>query len=875
MPKEIGFDNLRIYMSTITKTTNSAAETQALAYELVSRYKSNPIIALYGDLGAGKTCFVQGLASALGIKAAACSPTFTIVNEYIEEGPPRKRLIHADLYRLSGPEELETIGWDDYIRSGDAMAVEWPDRAEGEFPANVITVDIRIGDNADERIFNITIPDDEDKPKQKSCVSHSTITEDVLKKIVNDPATKILQEGRNLTVKAKVKLEDGTEVDAAIKRFPPKNLFRRIIEIGKPTKAAKSFYAAEHLFCKAGNVTPEPLSLIDNGPAYESWFVSKFEQGITTFGQELIKLYNSMGPCSKLMDLLKLVAEKCCEMHDSGFQHRDLGNQNIMISKRSIGTMVLFIDLNRSRRYKQPLTNKQRGRDLSRINLPPNLYKIFLRMYWHGEEPPKDFIKWEKIYRKRFARHCASRKYRHPFRNRNVKPSPDGVYPAYNTIWIWDNRSEQPISVYDVDHKNELKTLAKKHVSVLKKIKGILKNEKFIRIRLYEQPILNFANRLFVSISGDAHRFTREQQLLSELGCTGVHIKFYFHEGFGVLKEKCNTLQTLIAAGYKVAITLVQNREAVLNPKRWAEFGATVLKECEKGIYWVQVGQAINQPKWGCFDYNDAVKLFEPMIQWKQDFPNIKFIGPSLGDYDLDYLIGLLKQLPDNIYFSAASQQLYVDKFGAPESKYQKIAAIDKLIRLRATTNTSRKIGEQLLISEFNWSLIGTREWSPVAAPYEMSNSYEKDPRVSERDAAVFIVRYAFIALASGVAASMVYWQLAAHGFGLVDPGADEDFNQQQWRKRPAFEALSVFFTLLKDAHFIRAIQADHNAKTWILEFKDSNEKHIVVSWTSDALADRSMPKLDFEVKTVVDTFGKTISAPGKLLTDPVYYIGK
>ena len=97
-------------MSTITKTTSSAAETQALAYELVARVKGNPIIALYGDLGAGKTCFVQGLASALGIKATVCSPTFTIVNEYISDGTPRKRLNHADLYRLSGPEELETIG---------------------------------------------------------------------------------------------------------------------------------------------------------------------------------------------------------------------------------------------------------------------------------------------------------------------------------------------------------------------------------------------------------------------------------------------------------------------------------------------------------------------------------------------------------------------------------------------------------------------------------------------------------------------------------------------------------------------------------------------------------------------------------------------
>ena len=865
-------------MSTITKTTSSAAETQALAYELVARVKGNPIIALYGDLGAGKTCFVQGLASALGIKATVCSPTFTIVNEYISDGPPRKRLIHADLYRLSGPEELETIGWDDYVRSGDAMAVEWPDRAEGEFPSNVITVDIRIGDSPDERIFNIILPDDEDKPKKEHCISHSTITEEFLKKVVDDPATKVLQAGRNLTVRAMVKLEDGTEVEAAIKRFPPKSIFRRIIELGKPTKAAKSFFAAEHLFCKAGNVTPEPLALIDKGAAYESWFVSKYEQGITTFGQELIKLYNSMGPCSKLMELLQIVAEKCFQMHNSGFMHRDLGNQNIMLSKRGMGNVVMFIDLNRSRSFKQPLTNKQRARDLSRINLPSDLLRVFYAMYWGEKTPPAEFVKWEKRYRKAFQRHCATRRLRHPIRCLKRKTSPDGVYPEVKDIWIWDTRSEQAIPVLRSKdrHKYQSSTRVTKALwGIIKHSRQIFGNEKFLRRKLYEQPILNFANRLFISISGDTHRFAKEQHLLAELGCTGVHIRLYFHEGLGILKEKCGIVQTLTAAGYKVAITLVQNRDAVLNPQRWEEFGMKALQQCGHSVYWVQVGQAINRSKWGCWNYKEAASLFEPIIRWKKAFPEVKFIGPSLIDYEWDYLLGLLQCLPKGVTFSAASQALYVDRRGAPENKQGKAAAIDKLVKLRAISNLSPAFGEQLIVSEFNWPLQGTREWSPVGSPYVTPGIRTNDPSVSERDAAIFSLRYAFLGLASGAAASMVFWSLAAHGFGLVDPGTDAELSQQQWRKRPAFIAFSVFFTLLKDAHFIRAIQADEIAKAWILEFKDSNEKHIAVAWSSDALANRPMVKLDFEVKTIVDAFGKTIADPAKLLTEPVYYIGK
>ena len=222
-----------------------------------------------------------------------------------------------------------------------------------------------------------------------------------------------------------------------------------------------------------------------------------------------------------------------------------------------------------------------------------------------------------------------------------------------------------------------------------------------------------------------------------------------------------------------------------------------------------------------------------------------------------------------------SSCDIYVDRRGAPENKQGKAAAIDKLVKIRAITNTSKQFGEQLIVSEFNWPLLGTREWSPVGSPYVVPGVRTNDPSVTERDAAIFALRYVFLGLASGATASMVYWSLAAHGFGLVDPGVDEEHNQQLWRKRPAFIAFSVFFTLLKDAHFIRQIQADDSNKVWVLEFKDSNEKHIVVGWTSDALADRPMPKLDFEIKTVVDTFGKTIDVPGKLLTDPVYYIGK
>lgn len=133
--------------------THSASETQALARSLATQFGPSPIFVLKGDLGAGKTCFVQGLCTGLGIKAFVSSPTFAIANEY---RVPGKRFLHLDLYRLSGPDELDSIGWDDYLESGDPMAIEWPERAGDRIPySRAVFLKISIGPAENDRTFEI------------------------------------------------------------------------------------------------------------------------------------------------------------------------------------------------------------------------------------------------------------------------------------------------------------------------------------------------------------------------------------------------------------------------------------------------------------------------------------------------------------------------------------------------------------------------------------------------------------------------------------------------------------------------------------------------------------------------------------------------
>lgn len=117
-------------------TTRSEMETEKLGESFSSLLPNGSVVALFGELGAGKTAFVRGMARGMGIDCRVSSPTFTIVNEYT--GP--RTLIHFDLYRLESADELFDIGWEDYLDRGAVCAVEWSERAKGAFEGDEFSV---------------------------------------------------------------------------------------------------------------------------------------------------------------------------------------------------------------------------------------------------------------------------------------------------------------------------------------------------------------------------------------------------------------------------------------------------------------------------------------------------------------------------------------------------------------------------------------------------------------------------------------------------------------------------------------------------------------------------------------------------------------
>ena len=133
--------------------TKSVEETERLGEALANALVPGAVVAFTGDLGAGKTAFVRGMARGLGISQRVTSPTFTMVNEY--EGG-KLPLFHFDMYRLGSSQELFDIGWEDFLRRGGVCAVEWSENVSDALEEEDCTwVEIRRGREENERRITI------------------------------------------------------------------------------------------------------------------------------------------------------------------------------------------------------------------------------------------------------------------------------------------------------------------------------------------------------------------------------------------------------------------------------------------------------------------------------------------------------------------------------------------------------------------------------------------------------------------------------------------------------------------------------------------------------------------------------------------------
>lgn len=140
--------------------TQNEAKTRKLGQELAQKISGGEVIALEGDLGAGKTVLVQGLAKGLGIKKTVNSPTFVLMKNYqlkLKKGKI-KQLCHVDCYRLDDPEELLAIGINDYLERPDTVCViEWADKIKKILPKKqIIWIKLKVGPSANSRTITLS-----------------------------------------------------------------------------------------------------------------------------------------------------------------------------------------------------------------------------------------------------------------------------------------------------------------------------------------------------------------------------------------------------------------------------------------------------------------------------------------------------------------------------------------------------------------------------------------------------------------------------------------------------------------------------------------------------------------------------------------------
>lgn len=656
----------------------------------------------------------------------------------------------------------------------------------------------------------------------------------------------LLQQGRERVVKVPCACSDGNACDVVVKTYRSPGRLREFFDgKEKGSKAFRAFRAA-WILQQNGVGTPAPIAVAErrdgNGHLLESRLITEFVPAMSNFRDELFRIYAKNPDCEVLMSLMQAAADACRAMHDCGIIHRDLGNQNIAMKKTDAGAWsVLLIDLDRVRIFPAgTLTDEQRGRDLARLALPSDFRRVFFMMYFGGRVPPKAFSAGEENARKSFRLHSRLRPVRHPFREfkiwrqsaemlREMKCSPLG---GGRELWIWDKRSAQPIPAYRSKDRRKYHSL----FNIYAPVKELLLRGFSLKKRLRENVAGSFCRAVdFDGTFGFAFEvfpesWERHSEWLYKLEDLAggvklpVLLRVYAHCGETHWRYVSEKARELFSRGNSVSIAFLQDREAIREVSKWEKMVRLVLEKTSDFIDFYEVGHAINRTKWGVWDFREYVKLLAVFEDAKKRNPRLNFVGPACIDFDLHSLPALLSCLPANL-FSALSQHLYVDRRGAPENFQGKFDTVGKCAMLRAFSQEYALPAEKIIISEVNWPLLNTGDWSPVGSPYTVSGPSASPPSATEEDYAKYLCRYWLLTIASGHVSRVYWWQLVHRGFGLVD-----DSTPDAVRPREAFYALGRLLNALRGASFEKVRESV--AGTWALQFVRKNGTRFLAKWT-------------------------------------------
>lgn len=675
-----------------------------------------------------------------------------------------------------------------------------------------------------------------------------------------------ISHGKDYVVKTSLVI-DNISHEVAIKVFKQQSLLKDIYDKKNKSKAERSYFAAEKLINHSIN-TPTPVAVLEEWKGsrlIESYYICLFEPAIC-FRDALFEIYHQHKDSARLMELLHLVAPAIKQMHDAGFMHGDLGNQNILLPKNADGSWASpsFIDLNRYHFFANGITDKARAMDLARPILPGNYLHFFLQIYAGHQELPQTLAKLHQQQRAIFTRHRNSRKFRHPIRHlKSRHKTNDYTYPHNKDYWLWDEKTAQPMIVLSKEEKNKERSIGDLFISAartLRKLPVIINQYRELDTKAFSSPF-DMKDKIGVAINPDPSHISIENQLLAQLGNPPVFIRFYRHETPKQWATTIDLIQSLHKRNFSIMVALLQDRAAVIEPQKWRSFLDFVIPKVAAYVDCIEVTHAYNRAKWGIWRLAEWRNLFTVAFEYKQQFPTLKITGPACIDFEYIPIVAAFKELKSinpSYRFDALSHLLYVDRRGAPENKQGMFSTLEKVRLLKSIAQTTSACNDKVIISEVNWPIENTDVWSPIVCPY-VTPRWQKNPSGEKEDVyAHYMLRYLAITLCSGYVDQVFWWQLSAKGYGLVD-------EQNNFHQRPAFLALVFFLNLLGDSRFESKVASE--TEDYFLEFSKENRKYLM-AWSTKS----SIRPLDINYEKAWNYLGEPIETI-ELSGAPLYFL--
>ncbi len=665
---------------------------------------------------------------------------------------------------------------------------------------------------------------------------------------------------------------DKGEVAVVVKQFRHDDLRARLRRRRRGTRARLSFDTARRLR-RLGISTPEPVLYAESktveGPA---WFVCRRVPEALELRYVLRALNageaTARFPAIDPAVLLRRVGALAAELHRHGIWFRDLTSGNVLLSEPTTDAELYLVDLNRAR-FRRRLSVSQRLRDLSRMPvLRPADRAEYLRGYRPGGLPWLERL-WFEVYHlgfrlkirskegarrglRRFADLLLPRRRAHPH-----IPAADRGAKAQERA-VWDPLTDQPHQQATRSQRLGVRLRdAAHHARPLLRAAGPLfasiVEGKRLRRRIERASESIPFDGLGVAVGPGSAPVGALVEAIDDLGVEGVLLRFHLWQGVDAdLLQLAEILNGAEGRPVDLVFQLSQDRSLVRDSGLWRRRVEEAVAALSPFGHRFLIGQAPNRSKWGVWRPDEYWSLLAAGVEAvRAGNRDACVLAPAVIDFEPHATAVLVHSgLPEH-RFDILASQLYVDRRGAPENRQLGFDLAGKLAVLRAVARRAPDCAsDRSWVTEFNWPL--------KEGPHAPAG---RDVAVDEDTQASYLVRYCLEALGTGLAERVFWWQLAAAGYGLIDPRAGA------LRRRPAYRALRQLQRELAGARVERMLLPPGVRGYRALR----HGREVQVLWAADRRGRAYRPPVG--VRAARDRDGVELaSGPVRLGPAPVYF---